>query len=171
MLINFARAVSDRIPRDITDIALVGYLPYENRVPATERLDKEDPLGLGLFKAGGVTALYRVDNRECKVFMAEVADSAAVRGLVKDVKTAMEKEGPISELSVGTEGYQGRLFKSQSMLARREQVVFGCYGTMTEKEMKNIMAAIDRRIKPYVAPKIKDREKEDEADKKSGPGQ
>jgi hypothetical protein len=172
MLINFARATSERIPRDITDITLVGYLPYENRVPATERLDKEDPLGLGLFKTGGVTALYRIDNRECKVFMAELSDSATVKGLIKDVKTAMEKESPISELSIGTEGYQGRLFKSQAMLSRREQVVFGCYGTMTEKEMKNIMAAIDRRIKPYAPPKIKDRVEDDEKDKKpGGPGQ
>ena len=62
MLINFGRAISDRIPKDITDIDLVSYLPFENRVPATERLDKEDPLGLGLFKAGGVTALYRVED-------------------------------------------------------------------------------------------------------------
>jgi len=168
MLINFGRAISDRIPRDITDINLVGYLPYEGRVPATERLDKEDPLGLGLFKAGGVTALYRVENRECKMFLAETGDGMSLKGLLKDVKTAMEKEGPIGELAIGTEGYQGRLFKNQAMVAIREQVLFGCYGTMTEKEMKNIMAAVDRRVKPYTAPKIRDRKAEEEEEKKGG---
>jgi len=167
MLINFARAVSDRIPRDITDINLISYLPYENRVPATERLDKEDPLGMGLFKSGGVTALYRIDNRECKVFMAEVADSSSTKGLIKDVTKAMEKEGSLSELGIGAEGFQGRLFKSMAMVARREQVVFGCYGTLTEKEMKNVMAAMDRRIKPYVPPKVKEAKMEDEKDPKA----
>jgi len=170
MLINFGRAISDRIPRDITDINLVGYLPYEGRVPATERLDKEDPLGLGVFKAGGVTALYRSDNRECKVFLAEASDAITVKNLLKDVKLAMEKEGPIGELAIGVEGYQGRLFKSQAMVAQREQVLFGCYGTMTEKEMKNIMASIDRRVKPYIAPKIKERTADEMEDKKSVPG-
>jgi hypothetical protein len=168
MLINFARTISERIPRDITDIEIISYLPYENRVPATERLDKEDPLGMGLFKAGGVTALYRIENRECKVFMAELPEASGVRSMVKNVKEAMDKEGTTADLGVGTEGYQGRLFKSQAMVARREQVVYGCYGTMTEKEMKNIMAAIDRRIKPYVAPKVKEK-KVAEPDPKTGP--
>jgi hypothetical protein len=160
LLINFGRAISSRIPRDITDIALVGYLPFENRVPATERLDKEDPLGLGVFKAGGVTALYRIENREAKVFMAEV-DTTALKGVMKDIRVEMEKEGPTGDLNIGEEGMMGRLFQSQAMLARREKVIFGCYGTMTEREMKNIMASIDRQVKPYVAPKIKERTKED----------
>ena len=172
MLINFGRAISDRIPRDITDIDLVSYLPYENRIPATERLDKEDPLGLGLFKSGGVTALYRIEARECKVFLADASGSTDVKGLVKALKEGMEKEGPVSELGIGVEGYQGRLFKSQAMLARRENVLFGCYGTMTEREMKNIMAAIDRRVKPYVPPKILDKKKEEEKPAAGGtPGQ
>lgn len=153
MLINFARVISDRIPRDITDINLVNYLPYENRVPATERLDKEDPLGMGLFKNGGVTALYRIENRECKVFLADAKDASGTKGLMNGIKAAMEKEGPIKELGVGTEGYQGRLFKSQAMAGRRESVMFGCYGTFTEKEMRNVVAAIDRRVKPATAPK------------------
>lgn len=170
MLINFARAISDRIPRDITDINLVTYLPYENRVPATERLDKEDPLGLGVFKAGGVTALYRTEDhqRECKVFMAEAGAASAVRDLLRDVKRAMLKESPVTELGVGQEGYQGRLFKSLAMVARRETVVFGCYGAMTDREMKNIMAGIDRRVKPYVPPKVK--EKQEEKEEKGGLG-
>jgi hypothetical protein len=163
MLINFGRAISDRIPRDITDIELVSYLPYENRVPATERLDKEDPLGMGLFKSGGVTALYRVENRECKVFLADAKESNDIKGLVSSLKQAMEKEGPITELGIGAEGYQGRLFKSQAMLSRRENVLFGCYGTMTEREMKNIMAAIDRRVKPYIPPKIVPKKAEEKA--------
>ena len=172
MLINFGRAISDRIPRDITDIDLVSYLPYENRVPATERLDKEDPLGLGLFKSGGVTALYRIENRECKVFMADTTETSDIKGLVKALKDAMEKEGPVADLGIGTEGYQGRLFKSLAMLGRRENTLFGCYGTMTEREMKNIMAAIDRRIKPYVPPKIEEKKKDDvEKKESSGPGQ
>jgi hypothetical protein len=174
MLINFGRAISDRIPRDITDIELVGYLPTDNRVPATERLDKEDPLGMGLFKGGGVTALYRIENRECKVFMADAKENSDIKGLVQQVKAAMEKESPTSELGIGTEGYQGRLFKSLAMLARRENTIFGCYGTLTEREMKNIMAAIDRRVKPAVP--IKTQEKKPEADddkdktKGKGPG-
>lgn len=172
MLINFGRAISDRIPRDITDIDLVSYLPYENRVPATERLDKEDPLGLGLFKGGGVTALYRIEARECKVFLVDATQSTDVKGLVKALKEGMEKEGPVTELGIGLEGYLGRLFKSQAMLARRENVLFGCYGTMTEREMKNIMAAIDRRVKPFVPPKITEKKKEEEAKPAGGaPGQ
>ena len=172
MLINFGRAISDRIPRDITDIDLVSYLPYENRVPATERLDKEDPLGMGLFKSGGVTALYRIENRECKVFLADTGETSDIKGLVKAIHDAMEKEGPVAELATGTEGYQGRLFKSLAMLGRRENTIFGCYGTMTEREMKNIMAAIDRRIKPYTPPSIIEKKKEDDEDKKNqGPGQ
>jgi len=170
MLINFGRAISDRIPRDITDINLVSYLPYESRVPATERLDKEDPLGMGIFKTGGVTALYRIDNRECKVFMAEVTDHMGLKGVIGDVKKAMEKEGPISELGIGEEGYQGRLFKSMAMVAQREHVVFGCYGTMTEKEMRNVLAAVDRRVKPYVAPKIKAKPEDEESSTKKAYG-
>lgn len=171
MLINFGRAISDRIPRDITDIELVGYLPYENRVPATERLDKEDPLGLGLFKGGGVTALYRIDNRECKVFLAGAKENSDIKGLVKAVREAMDKESPTSELGIGIEGYQGRLFNSLAMLARREDTIFGCYGTMTEREMKNIMAAIDRHVKPYVPPKLLEKKPEpEETDKTKGKG-
>jgi hypothetical protein len=169
LLINFGRAISDRIPRDITDIEVVSYLPPENRVPATERLDKEDPLGLGLMKAGGMTALYRIDNRECKVFMGQAETAGAAKDLMKDIRHALEKEAPLTELGIGLEGCQGRLFKSPAMLARRDLVVFGCYGTMTEKEMRNIMANIDRRVKPYVAPKVKARqptEDEDETKKK-----
>lgn len=168
MLINFGRAISDRIPRDITDINLVSFLPYQDRVPATERLDKEDPLGLGLFKGGGVTALYRIENRECKMFLVET-DNANMKSLMKEVKTAMEKEAPIGELGIGDEGYQGRLFKSQAMLARRELVIFGCYGTMTEKEMRNLMAGVDRRVKPYSPPKIKERKPDEDAGKATPP--
>jgi hypothetical protein len=91
-----------------------------------------------------------------------------VRNLFKDVKTAMLKEGPVAESGVGQEGLQGKLFKSLAMLAQRELVVFGCYGTMTDKEMRNIMAGIDRKVKPYVAPKIKEKIEEKEDDKKGG---
>ncbi|MGD0092414.1 MAG: DUF6599 family protein [Planctomycetota bacterium] len=174
MLINFSRTISDRIPRDITDITLVNYLPYESRVPATERLDKEDPLGLGVFKAGGVTALYRVEDRECKVFMAEATGAGGAKDLLKDVKKEMLKEGQVTELGVGEEGCQGRLFKSLAMAARREAVAFGCYGNMTDKEMKNVMAGIDRRVKPYKPPKVKEKKKteeeEKEEEKKGGGG-
>lgn len=166
LLINFGRAISDRIPRDITDIEIVSYLPPENRVPATERLDKEDPLGLGLMKAGGVTALYRIDNRECKVFLGQAETLGAARDLAKDIRHALEKEAPVSELGIGQDGCQGRFLKSPALLARRDMVVFGCYGTMTEKEMRNIMSSIDRRVKPYVAPKVKERKPEEEEETK-----
>ena len=170
MLINFARAISDRIPRDITDINVVGYLPYENRVPATERLDKEDPLGLGVFKAGGVTALYRTGNHECKVFMAEAGTTSGAKELLKDVKKAMLKEGQVAELGIGQEGYQGRLFKSLAMAARRDLVVFGCYGDMNDREMKNVLAGIDRRVKPYVPPKVKEKKEEEKEEERKGGG-
>jgi hypothetical protein len=169
LLINFGRVISERVPRDITDPSLIGYLPYEDRVPATERLDKEDPLGLGIFKAGGVTALYRIENRECKVFMADAGDSHGVKDLLKEIKRTMLKEGAVAELNVGEEGWQGRLFKSTAMVARQQLVIFGCYGSMTDKEIRNLMAGIDRRIKPYVPPKIKERkgdETEEEGKKK-----
>src|ERR1043165_6557291 len=42
MLINFGHALSARVPRDITDISMVGYLPYEHRVPASEQMEKDD---------------------------------------------------------------------------------------------------------------------------------
>jgi len=116
--------------------------------------------------------LYRTEDRarECKVFLAEAGDTSAVKGLLKDVKTAMTKEGPVTELGIGNEGFQGKLFKSLAMVSRREQVVFGCYGTMTDREMKNVIAGIDRRVKPYVPPKIKEKEKEETEEKKGGLG-
>ena len=60
------------------------------------------------------------------------------------------------------------------MLCRRENVLFGCYGMMTEREMKNLMAAIDRRVKPYTPPKIiqkKEAEKEPTGGPNGQPGQ
>lgn len=161
MLINFGHATSERIPRDITDISLVGYLPYENRVPATERLDKDDPLGMGVLKGGGVTALFRNGNRECHVFLAEMKEKGGAKGAFKDVKKAIEKEGGASEsLTIGEEGLTGKFHGALCMAARRESVVFGCYGTFDEKEMKSLMANIDRRIKPYVPPKVKEENKD-----------
>ena len=169
MLINFGHAISERIPRDITDIALVGYLPYENRVPATERLDKDDPLGMGLFKGGGVTALFRIDKRECHVFLADTKEKGNAGNVYKNVKKALEAEGATEALSIGEEGFSGKFRGSPAMVAKRESVVYGCYGTYDEKEMKSLMANIDRRVKPYVAIKVKEAPKdaaEEEAKKK-----
>jgi hypothetical protein len=167
MLINFGHAISDRMPRDITDIALVGYLPYENRVPASEKLDKDDPLGMGLFKNGGVTALFRIEQRDCHVFLADIKDHGSSKGVYKDVKKALEKEGKTEDVALGEEAFTATFRGSPGIVARRESVVYGCYGAYTDKEMKALMSNIDRRIKPYVPPKIKDKKDDlDDAEKK-----
>jgi hypothetical protein len=172
MLINFGHAISERIPRDITDIALVGYLPYENRVPATERLDKEDPLGLGLFKGGGVTAQFRIEKRECNVFLAELKDKSGAHGVFKNVRKQLEAQGKTEDQGIGEEAFSGTFKGSPALVAKRESVVFGCYGSFTDKEMKTLMSNIDRRVKPYVPPKIKEPEKDageaEEKKKKQG---
>ena len=150
----------------------MGYLPYENRVPATERLDKDDPLGMGLFKGGGVTALFRIDKRECHVFLADTKEKGNAGNVYKNVKKALEAEGATEALSIGEEGFSGKFRGSPAMVAKRESVVYGCYGTYDEKEMKSLMANIDRRVKPYAPPKIKEKEKdpaeEDAKKKKQG---
>ena len=73
LLINFGRRISSRIPRPIGDVDVISFLPFQNRVLASERLDQDDPLGLDILKGGAVTALYRnKEGREAKVFLARV---------------------------------------------------------------------------------------------------
>jgi hypothetical protein len=177
MLVNFGYATSARIPKDITDITLVGYLPYDNRVPASEKLDKEDPLGLGVLKTGGVTANFKIVDklgpkiaeRNCTVFLSELKDKGGAKGILKRVRDMLDKEGKTEDAGMGEEGFTCSFRGAAGMVARREAVVFGAYGTYTEKELKTLMSNIDRRIKPYVPPKAKEKEKdpaEEEAAKK-----
>ncbi len=186
MLINFGHAISDRLPRDITDISLVGYLPYENRVPASEKLEKEDPLGMNMFKSGGVTAAFKikekVDNkineRDCKVFLADAKDKSGANSALKSLRKEFDRLGKTEDIGLGeenkgdTKSFTCQINGSPGMIAKREGVVYGCYGTYNEKEMKGLMSNIDRRIKPYVPPKIKEKEKDpvDEDKKKSNMG-
>ncbi len=184
MLINFGHALSDRLPRDITDISLVGYLPYENRVAASERLDKDDPLGFTIFKQGAVTAQYRIVEKpekgkapataktghECKVFLVEAKDKAGSKAALKSARKEFDKQGKTEDLGFCEEGFTTTFNGSPAMIARREGVVFGCYGSFDEKEMKGLMSAIDRRVKPYVPPKVKEADpiEADEKKKKAG---
>lgn len=185
MLINFGHALSNRLPRDITDISLVGYLPYENRVAASERLEKEDPLGMNVFKQGAVTATYRnqekgpkgervvsKDARECTVFLVETKDKGQAKGALKSLRKEFDKLGKTEDLGFCEEGFTATFNGNPALIGRRESVVFGCYGTFNEKEQKGLMSSIDRRIKPYVPPKVKEKDKdavdEDEKKKKKG---
>jgi len=173
LLINFARAVSERIPRPVTDIAPLIYLPAIGRVTASERLDKTDPLNLGIMDKGAVTAIYRVENREAKVFLAEVNDGFLKNGAAKKIRKLMEANGPVKELKYGDYGVQGQLFNKTAMVAQQDKVFFGAFGTLTEEEMKNLMLGIERRIKPIATLKytdiqknMDDQEKKDEKEAK-----
>ena len=160
LLINFGKKISDRIPRAISDIDPISLLPYANRVTASERLDKEDPLGLDVLKGGAVTALYRVENQECKVFLAKLKETATTKKAFEKIAAVMKKNGELKELAVGETGFMGVLFKQRCMVARQEMVVYGCFGTLDEKEMLEMMATIDRRIKPFVPKEYKEKEGE-----------
>ena len=91
---------------------------------------------------------------------------------MKDVKKALEKEGKVEDVAIGEEAFSATFRGSPALVARREAVVYGCYGTFTDKEMKALMSNIDRRVKPYVPPKIKETAKdaaeEEEKKKKTG---
>jgi len=168
LLINFGAAISARIPRGITDLPLLAYLPLENRVPGSERLSRDDPLGLGALPFGAVTARYRGPGQECKVFVADFPSHLELRGALKTLKAAMLKEGPVRELAIGDEGWQGRLLKSPGMIARRETVLFGAFGACPEEGLRALLAVMDRRIKPYVPPPFKEKPKEEEKPKAEG---
>ncbi len=132
MLINFGNAISDRLPRDITDISLVGYLPYENRVPASERLDKEDPLGMSILKGGGVTASFKiqdkgekgdkkVETRECKVFLSDAKDKGSAKTALKQLRKEFDKDGGKTEdLAQGEDGFTCSFNNAPAMIAKRE---------------------------------------------------
>ncbi|HLX63859.1 MAG TPA: DUF6599 family protein [Planctomycetota bacterium] len=172
MLINFGHALSSRVPRDITDISMVGYLPYEHRVPASERIEKDDPFGLNVFKQGCCVAKFRIEKREITVFVAEFKDKGGAHGAFKAVRSQLEKQGKLDELGFAEEGFIGTMDSQPAMIAKREAVVFGCFGSFDDKEMKSLMSNIDRRVKPYVPPKIKEPEKNpaDEEEKKNKQG-
>ncbi|MCW8132530.1 MAG: hypothetical protein KIS92_19435 [Planctomycetota bacterium] len=178
LLVNFGRGITARIPRPISDIDPVTFLPLENRVPASERLDKEDPLGLGVFESGAITAIYRVEGREGKIFIGQTADALTHRGYYNKLIKALEKNGKTKEVSIGDTAAMGKLFGATCIVCQREKAVFGVYGTLTEDEMREMLLSIDRKVKPYVPPSMKDikkkeeeREREREAESKKGQGQ
>ncbi|MBI3832070.1 MAG: hypothetical protein HY291_21285 [Planctomycetes bacterium] len=166
LLVNFGRAITARIARPITEIEPVGFLPLEYRVPASERLDKEDPLGLGIFDQGAITALYRNEGREGKVFIAQIEETLGRRGHYAKLVKVLEKNGKTKELTLADNALVGKLFNSPCIVAQRDKAVFGVYGTLTEDEMREVMMGIDRRIRPYVPPNMKDiKKKEEEREK------
>lgn len=177
LLVNFGRVITSRIPRPISDIDPVGFLPQEHRVPGSERLDKEDPLGLNIFEQGAITALYRVEGREGKVFVAQVEEGFSRRGNYNKLVKVLEKNGKTKEVTLAEVAVMGKLFSSLCIIAQRDKAVFGVYGTLTEEEMRELMLGIDRKVKPYIPPNLKDikkkeeereREKEAERQKKGG---
>jgi hypothetical protein len=169
LLLNFGRGVSKRIPRPMVEPVPIAFLPLQHRVPATERLDKEDPVGLGVVN-NGASAVYRIGQQEARMFMAKADGVIRKLAFLQKYRKAMEKEGPVRELQIGDGSYQGKLNKLNAIIAQREGVVFGILGTLEERDMIAIMAIADRQIKPYVPVKYKDvRKKKDEEEKeKSG---
>ena len=174
LLINFARVTAGRIARPLSEPDPVGFLPYENRVIASERLDKDDPLGLSIFDKGAVTCLYRVEGREGKVFVAQVDAAINKTSYIKKFVKEMEKYGKVRDSNIADPGHRGMLFNHPCFVSQRDNAIFGVYGTLTEDEMRELMAAIDRLIKPYVpsdmkAVKRKEAEREKEKEKEKPP--
>lgn len=169
MLINFARSAAGRIPSGSEDIDPVSFLPYENRVTASERLDKEDPLGLNIFTKGAVTALYRDKDKEAKVFIAQHETVGSTVAAFETLKEEMEKGGAkLAPISMGDAGFQGKLFKQTCMIAQRDHVVFGAYGDFDEETMRELLATIDRRVKPILPIEQKAAKKTEESSKEPG---
>jgi hypothetical protein len=168
LLVNFGRAVSSRIPRPITEVEPVSFIPVQNRVLASERLDLDDPLGLGIFDKGAVSAVYRIEDRECRAFAAFASAGWSKRAQLSRLRRAMEEAGPVTETKHGDVGCQGRLLGHPALIAQREDVVFGVLGTFTPEEMRELMAALDRKIKPLTLLKYSDVKKEEEKKEKAG---
>lgn len=166
LLVNFGRSISNRIPRPLSDIEPVAYLPGDNRVPASERLDKEDPLGLKIFEKGAITAVYRAEGREAKVFLAQLEEGFTKRAAINKFVKQMEKNGKVEPVTVAEVGYKGKLFDAACLVAQRENVVFGAFGTMTEDEMRAMLYVIDRKIKPVLPTKYKDVKKAQDQEEK-----
>lgn len=169
LLLNFGRGLSRRIPRPMVEPSPVIYLPAQHRVPGTERLDREDPVGLGVVD-NGVSAVYRIQNREGRMFMSQVSEAFRRLTFLQKYRKAMEAESPVRELHIGDGSYQGKLNKLNAVIAQRDDVVFGILGTLTEEEMQEIMATADRQIKPYSPVKYTDIQKknEEEEEKRGG---
>jgi len=168
LLLNFGRGISRRIPRPMVEPSPINFLPLQHRVPATERLDKEDPVGLGGVN-NGASAVYRIESREARMFMAQVTGTFRRLAFLQKYRKAMEKEGPVKELQIGDGSCQGKLNKMNAIIAQRQDVVFGIIGTLEENDMLAIMAAADRMIKPYIPVKYQDVQKEKEKEnEKSG---
>jgi len=161
LLLNFGRGVSRRIPRPMVEPMPLNYFPVQYRVPASERLDKEDPVGLGIVE-NGASALYRIGDRESRMFMAMASGTFRKLAFLDRYRKAMEAEGPVKEVQLGDGCYEGRLNRLSAMIAQREEVVFGILGTLEPGEMQEIMATADRLIKPYIPVKYNDIKKKDE---------
>jgi len=169
LLLNFGRGISKRIPRPMVEPSPIIFLPLQHRVPATERLDREDPVGLGVV-SNGASAVYRIDDREARLFLAHTDGVIRKLAFLQKYRKAMEEEGPVKELQIGDGSYQGKLNKLNAIIAQRQDVVFGILGTLDEKEMVALMANADRMIKPYIPVKYKDIQKKKEKEEKEDGG-
>ncbi len=161
LLLNFGRGVSRRIPRPMVEPTPLNYFPVQHRVPASERFDKEDPVGLAIVE-NGASALYRIGTRESRMFMAMASGTFRRLAFLDRYRKAMDAEGPVKEVHLGDGCYQGKLNKLSAMIAQREDVVFGILGTLEPDEMQEIMATADRLIKPYIPVKYNDIQKKEE---------
>jgi hypothetical protein len=170
MLVNFGRSISNRIPFPITDVEPASFLPFQNRVPASDRLDKEDPLGLSILQGGAVSALYRIEKRECRVFLARAGEGWSKLAHLNRIKKVMEGTALMTELHIGDAGWAGQWKGNAVMIAQREDIVFGVLGNFSADEMRELMAAMDRRIRPYVPVHYSDIQKAEEkkAENKGG---
>jgi hypothetical protein len=150
MLVAFGTNMSNRIPRDISDVEPVSFLPIQYRVTASERLDKEDPLGLNIFTQGGATAVYRKEDREAKIFLALTATTWGKSAEFEKLKKAVEKNGPTKSTLIGDKGIVGTMFNQTFYCSMRDTVIFGTFGNFTADEQQELMAAIDRKVKPLI---------------------
>ncbi|MCZ7646737.1 MAG: hypothetical protein M5U26_15860 [Planctomycetota bacterium] len=133
---------------------------------ASERLDKDDPLGLSILKEGAVSAIYRKDGKEAKVFLAQVEETFLRASVLKRFHDLMAKEGKVEELPLGDQGHAGKLKGQRFLVAQRESVVYGVLGNLDDNQLQELMAIVDRKIKPFVPAQYKDlqkaKEKEEE---------
>jgi hypothetical protein len=165
LLFTFGLAIQSRIPKSLHEPYPLAYLPVEWRVPGSERLNREDVLGLGLFPSGSLSAVYRRYAKECVIQIAADDERRGWRApSLKRIGSRLLEAGPVKELFVGEElwdldhdglydrGYHGRLAGKTCMVALRLGVVFCAYGDWDEKEMRSLLAAIDRNLHPFAPP-------------------
>lgn len=162
ILVAFGTNMSNRIPRDISDVEPVAFLPIQYRVTASERLDKEDPLGLNIFTQGGATAVYRKEDREAKIFLALTTTTWGKSGEFEKLKKVVEKNGPTKSTLIGDKGFAGTMFNQTFYCSMRDTVIFGTFGNFSAEEQQELMAAIDRKVKPLIVTPYSELKKKDQ---------